>query len=240
MREIVFDTETTGLEAESDRLIEIGCVELENLLPTGREFHTLINPMREVHLDAARVHGFTWEKLRGYPIFAEQKVMGAFLAFIGDAPLVAHNASFDRGFINAELRRAGKPALADDRFVDTLKLAQAKFPGAPASLDALCRRFEISIEHRALHGAIKDARLLAGVYLELNGGRERSFGFELAHSGSGGERLAPLAQRPTPLPSRITEAERQAHAALVAKLGSNSVWAGFLAAQSPQNTNGST
>lgn len=228
MREIVFDTETTGINPEEDRLIEIGCVEIENLLPTGREFHCLIDPGREVHPDAVRVHGHTWEKLKQFPKFSDPTIVDAFLAFVGDSRLVAHNASFDRSFINAELIRSGRPALGEGRFIDTLKLARSRYPGSPASLDALCRRFDISIEHRSLHGAIKDSRLLAEVYLQLNGGRERSFGFEVATAERVESVEVGMAARPAPLAQRLSDTELEAHRAMVAQMGDKSFWARLL------------
>ena len=171
MREIVFDTETTGLDPLSGhRVVEIGCVELINHMPTGNTFHKYLNPQRSVPTEAAMVHGLTDEFLADKPMFAE--VVDDFLSFIGDAPLIAHNAGFDMNFINAELARHGFKILPKDRATDTVLMARKKFPGAPASLDALCKRFNISLADRQLHGALLDARLLAEVYLELLGGRQ--------------------------------------------------------------------
>ncbi len=170
-REIVLDTETTGLSPlQGDRVVEIGCVELLNRLPSGNVYHVYVNPERGVPQEATRVHGITDEFLADKPIFSS--VVGDFLDFIADAPLVIHNASFDMGFLNAELGRVGFPLLPPARAVDTLAMAKRKFPGAPASLDALCKRFEIDASNRQLHGALLDARLLADVYLELCGGRQ--------------------------------------------------------------------
>ncbi len=172
MREVVFDTETTGLDPLSGhRVVEIGCVELMNHVATGQTFHVYLNPQRPVPTEASMVHGLTDEFLADKPVFSE--VVDTFLAFVGeDAPLVAHNASFDMGFINAELVRIGFSALARSRMIDTVAMARRKFPGAPASLDALCKRFNIDLSDRKLHGALLDARLLAEVYLELRGGRQ--------------------------------------------------------------------
>lgn len=171
MREIVLDTETTGLSPlQGHRVVEIGCVELVHHVPTGNVFHTWLNPERDMPEEAARVHGLTSDFLAGKPLFAE-KVDG-FMDFIGDAPLVIHNAAFDMGFLNAELTRTGFPRMPMERAIDTVLLARRKFPGAPASLDALCKRFGVDISDRTLHGALLDARLLAAVYLELRGGRQ--------------------------------------------------------------------
>ena len=231
MREICFDTETTGLEAHNgDRVIELGCVELENLIPTGREFHRFINPKRAVSADTIRITGITDDMLVGKPHFEDPDVYQAFLDFIGDAPLVAHNASFDRGFINAELARVGIAELPDDRFVDTLVIAKDKFPGANNSLDGLCKRYNISLEARDLHGAVLDSRLLAEVYLELQGGRARAFDFgqqQEANVATSGRRKK-LRLRPKPLACRLTDEERAAHAAFVEKLGDDAIWKRYL------------
>ena len=173
MREIVFDTETTGMDpADGDKLVEIGCVELENHMPTGRTYHQYINPERDVPAEAAAVHGLTFDILKDEPTFGE--IVGDFLDFIGnDAKLIAHNAPFDIKFVNAELKTFGFPKIDDKRVIDTLMIARKKFPGSPANLDALCRRFHIDNTSRTLHGALLDSELLAEVYLELLGGRQR-------------------------------------------------------------------
>ncbi|HYD18294.1 MAG TPA: DNA polymerase III subunit epsilon [Patescibacteria group bacterium] len=174
MREIILDTETTGMDPhEGHRLVEIGCVELENFLPTGRVFHCYFNPQRDVPVDAARVHGLTTEFLKDKPLFTE-KVM-EFLSFIEESTLVIHNAEFDMKFLNWELKSAGFKPLPMHRVIDTLPLARQKYPGQPASLDALCRRFKIDLESRKFHGALLDSQLLSEVYLELQGGRQHGF-----------------------------------------------------------------
>lgn len=178
MREIVLDTETTGLNPrDGHRVIEIGCVELINHVPTGQVYHTYINPERDVPPDATAVSGITTEFLKPHPVFST--IAGMFLEFIGDSPLVIHNARFDIGFLNAELERLNKPLLEMSRAIDTVYLARKKFPGSPANLDALCRRFDIDLSVRDKHGALLDAKLLAEVYLELRGGRQRSLTIEV-------------------------------------------------------------
>lgn len=178
MREIVLDTETTGLDNKLDRLVEIAGIELDNHVPTGKTYHQYINPEQPVPEEAFKVHGLSNEFLDQFPVFAD--VADSFLTFVGDGTLVIHNAKFDMGFLNAELARSGRPVLPDAQAVDTLAMARRKYPGAQASLDALCRRFGIENGHRTLHGALLDADLLAAVYLELIGGREP--GFDLAAS----------------------------------------------------------
>lgn len=176
MREIVLDTETTGMDpATGDKLVEIGCVELENHIPTGRTYHQYINPERDVPAEAVAVHGLTADKLKNEPTFGE--ILGDFLDFIGDdSKLVIHNAEFDMKFINAELKTFGFPSVDNKRVIDTLMIARKKFPGSPANLDALCRRFNIDNSNRTLHGALLDSELLAEVYLELLGGRQQNLG----------------------------------------------------------------
>ena len=232
-REIVLDTETTGLDHRTGhRLIEIACVELDDLIPTGRSFHRYMDPERDIEAGAERVHGISIGMLAGKPKFADAEVVEEFLDFIADAALVAHNASFDRNFVNAELERAGRVRLPDHRWIDTLGLAQARFPGMYNSLDALCKRFKISLAERDKHGALIDAKLLAGVYLELKGGRER--GFDLSHNkverpatGSLGV-AGGYGARPRPLAPRATAEERERHAAFIlAVLKDGGVWATF-------------
>jgi len=229
MREIVMDTETTGLDpAEGHRIVEIGAVELNGHVPTGRTFHQYINPRRDMPQEAFAVHGISAEFLADKPPF--EAIAQAFLTFVGDARLVIHNAPFDMAFLNAELGWAGLPRLGDEVAIDTLVMARRKFPGAQASLDALCRRFEIDNSRRTYHGALLDSEILAEVYLELIGGRQP--GFVLATSpelpgrsgqpaDTGAWRPGP---RPRPLPGRLSEAERAAHAQMVEGLGPEAVW----------------
>jgi DNA polymerase-3 subunit epsilon len=233
MREIVLDTETTGLEhRDGHRLIEIACVELEDYLPTGRTFHRYIHPDREIDAGAERVHGISLASLIGKPRFHEADVCDAFLDFAGDAVLIAHNAPFDRGFLNAELERAGRGGLHESRWLDTLPMAQKRFPGMYNSLDALCKRFKISLADRDKHGALIDARLLAAVYLELRGGKERALDFTAEvvriDTAETANLTAAYGPRPRPLAPRSTEAERLAHAAFVAKaLKDKAIWLTF-------------
>lgn len=229
-REIVLDTETTGFDPRTgDRMIEVGCIEIEDLLPTGRTFHRLIHPERSIPADAIRVHGITDEKVKDAPKFAE--IVIDLCDFIGDAPIIAHNAQFDRNFIDHEFGRCGRALFPENRWIDTLKLAQARFPGMANSLDALCKRFKVSLVERTLHGALIDARLLAEVYLELKGGKERRLDLTAARAvtatGTTGEAGGP-GPRPRPLPSRVFEDEQAAHIAfLQANLKDRSLWAGY-------------
>ncbi|OBZ93737.1 DNA polymerase III subunit epsilon [Pararhizobium polonicum] len=227
MREIIFDTETTGLDNKLDRVIEIGGIELDNHFPTGRSFHVYINPGdRKVHPDALAVHGISDESLKDKPNFAG--IVDELLAFFGDARWVAHNATFDMGFMNAEFARLGLPAITNDLVTDTLALARRKHPMGPNSLDALCRRYGVDNSHRTKHGALLDSELLAEVYIELIGGRQTALG--LSSSDSRGQAtetddvIVVAGQRPQPLGSRLSEQERDAHAALVAKMGEKAIW----------------
>ena len=210
-REIVFDTETTGFDAKgADRITEIGCLEVIDLLPTGRQFHCYLDPQRDVPDKVVEITGLTTEFLRGKPLFKDKA--DEFLEFVGDSTLIAHNAQFDMGFVNAELIRSGRDPIPASRFKDTLAMAHAKFPGSPASLDALCKRFGISLSARDKHGAIVDSELLAAVYLELSGGRAMSLGLDAKVDAAGGESGFPAAkQREMPLRILPTEAEREAH-----------------------------
>ncbi len=226
MREIVLDTETTGFEPEQgDRIVEIGAVELYNHMPTGKTYHQYINPERAMPAEAFAVHGLGDDFLRDKPVFA--KIVDEFRAFIGESKLVIHNAAFDVKFLNAELRWAKRPLLAADCAIDTLDIARRRFPGSPASLDALCRRFGIDNSSRTLHGALLDSEILAEVYLELIGGKQPDLVLAPVQTKSAnGEsdsdwRPKP---RPTPLPSRLSETEKAAHAAFVAKLGPEALW----------------
>jgi DNA polymerase-3 subunit epsilon len=228
MREIVLDTETTGLDpAEGHRIVEIGAVELVNALPTGRVYHQYVNPERAMPTEAFQVHGLGDAFLSGQPRFAE--IAGAFLDFIADAPLVIHNAAFDMAMINAELARHDLPTLPGSRAVDTLEIARRRFPGAQASLDALCRRFGVDNSGREKHGALLDCELLAEVYLELQGGRQHGFALEpgarRAESAAAAPGAGRVRARSRPLVPRITEAERAAHAAFVEELGEGALWA---------------
>ena len=225
IREIAFDTETTGLDpAQGDRVIEIGAVELINHIPTGRTFRRLINPGRPVSEATIRITGITDADLVDCPPFEHPDIVDAFLSFVGDATLVAHNAAFDRGFLNAELERCGRAPVPIERWVDTVTMARKRFPGAPASLDALCKRFDISLESRSFHGALLDSQLLAKVYLELLGGRARAFSFDGGAAGDLGADRPPAQQRPQPLAPLVTAAELSAHAVFIEKLGAAALW----------------
>ncbi|WP_298294807.1 DNA polymerase III subunit epsilon [uncultured Litoreibacter sp.] len=241
MREIVLDTETTGFEpAEGDRIVEIGAVELNGHMPTGRVYHQYINPRRDMPAGAFEIHGIGPDllvppqpagpgqvNLKDKPVFED--IAQAFLDFVGDAKLVIHNAAFDMKFLNAELGWCNKPLLPNDQALDTLAIARKNFPGSPASLDALCRRFGIDNSARDKHGALLDSEILAEVYLELIGGRQPDFG--LASSGeqsveAGGDSWRPQ-PRPAPLGSKITDAERAAHAEFLGQLGDAPMWKNF-------------
>ncbi len=226
MREIVLDTETTGFEPfQGDRIVEIGAVELLNHMPTGRTYHQYINPERDMPQGAFEVHGLSEEFLSDKPVFA--KIADEFLDFVKDAKLIIHNAAFDMKFLNAELGWVKKPLLPNDQAIDTLEIARRRFPGSPASLDALCRRFGIDNSARTLHGALLDSEILAEVYLELLGGRQPDFVLTANKSKStqietdSNWRATP---RPTALPSRLSEKEKAAHEDFVAALGENAIW----------------
>jgi len=225
MREIVLDTETTGFDPESgDRIVEIGAVELFNHVATGETYHQYINPERDMPEDAFKVHGLSEEFLSDKPKFAE--IGQAFLDFIGDAKLVIHNASFDMKFLNAELRWMGLPQLPFDQAIDTLMIARKKFPGSPASLDALCRRFGIDNSSRTLHGALLDSEILAEVYLELTGGRQPDFALSVSNTDSktGVDDNWRPKPRNSPLHPRITASEIAAHETFVERLGEEALW----------------
>jgi len=226
MREIVLDTETTGLEpAEGHRIVEIGALELFNHMPTGRTFQRYLNPQRPMPKEAFEVHGLGDDFLRGQPLFSA--IARDLLDFIGEATLVIHNAAFDMKFLNAELKAAGLPPLPFARALDTVVMARQKFPGSPASLDALCRRFGVNTA-RDKHGALLDSEILAEVYLELIGGRQPNLVLATTARSPGTKpgitpdwRPKP---RPQPLPARPTDAESAAHTALVASLGDGAIW----------------
>lgn len=242
MREIVLDTETTGLDpASGDRIVEIGCLELVNRLPTGQTYHVYINPERDMPREAEAVHGLSAKFLSDKPLFAE--IADEFAAFVKGAALIIHNASFDMKFLNAELAKLGRDDLRDNQIIDTLAMARKKFPGAPASLDALCRRFGVDNSNRDLHGALIDSELLAGVYLELSGGRQPGLVFQAdaaksqniseAGAARGQNRSLtaeaihpkqPRRRRETPLAPRLTEAERAAHQSFLQALPQHALW----------------
>jgi len=229
MREIVFDTETTGLDPyQGHRLIEVGCIELLNRIPSGNTFHRYVNPQRDVPAEAFAIHGLSAEFLKDKPLFAD--VADELIAFIGDAPLVAHNASFDLNFINAEFERAGRAAITRDRIIDTLLLARRKHPGSPNRLDDLCARYSIDSSRRVKHGALLDAEILAEVYLELVGGRQAQLilvetGNDSAAAGTG--RAAVIRPRPIALPPRLSDEDLAAHASFRASLGDKAIWADY-------------
>lgn len=224
IREIAFDTETTGLEwDQDDRIIELGAVELINHVPTGNTFQTYINPGRAVSEATIRITGITDADLVDKPPFEDPSIVDAFLEFVGESILVAHNAKFDRGFLNMELQRCGKAPIPEERWVDTVAIARKKFPGAPASLDALCKRFDVNAEARTYHGALLDSQLLAEVYLELLGGRAHSFDFGGKNAVAAGER-APAQQRPSTRTIEISGDEQANHEAFIESLGDDSIW----------------
>jgi DNA polymerase-3 subunit epsilon len=229
MREIVLDTETTGLDPyQGHRMVEVGCIELVNRIPSGQSFHRYLNPERPVPAEAFAVHGLSDDFLKDKPFFGE--IADELLAFIADAPLVAHNAMFDLGFLNAELERTSKPLVARERLVDTLLLARRRHPGGPNRLDDLCARYGIDNSRRTKHGALLDAEILAEVYLELIGARQAQL--VLVESGTavvGGPGAAPIIRvRPQPLALRLTAGEHEAHVAFVATLGEQAIWRQYL------------
>jgi DNA polymerase-3 subunit epsilon len=234
MREIVFDTETTGLDPlMGHRLIEIGCIELINRIPSGNTFHRYFNPERDVPEEAFAVHGLSVEFLKDKPLFGT--AVDDLLAFLGGDPLVAHNAIFDLGFLNAELERAARPVIARERLIDTLQLARRRHPASPNRLDDLCTRYKIDNSRRTKHGALLDAELLAEVYVELIGARQAMLGLAQAAIVTAENRSADgIARvRPSPLAPRVTAAERAAHRGFVAGLGEKAVWREYLAPDSP-------
>ena len=228
MREIVLDTETTGLDPlQGDRLVEIGCIELVNRIPSGQTFHAYLNPERGMPAEAFAVHGLSEEFLKDKPLFAT--VADAFLGFLGEAPLVIHNASFDIGFLNAELERAGRPSIGRVRLIDTLLIARRKHAGASNRLDDLCVRYAIDHSRRTKHGALLDAELLAEVYVELIGARQA----QLVLSQTAAPILVPGAtitvrQRPAPLAPRVSAAEQEAHRQFIATLGEAAIWRDYI------------
>ena len=231
MREIIFDTETTGLSAENgDRIIEIGAIELVNRFPTGKTFHEYLHPGdQEIHPDAERIHGISMAQLEGKPSFGD--ILPKFLEFFETGTLIAHNAKFDVGFFDAELRRVNQPPVDVTRVVDTLAIAKRKFPGARNSLDALCDRFGISRASRTFHGALLDSELLADVYIELTGGRQVGMSLEAAPDdqmvadASTNHAPTTVRTRPNALPSRLTSTDKAAHDAFIQGMGDKAIWA---------------
>ncbi len=223
-REIILDTETTGLDRKTDRIVEIGCVEVIDLIPTGKTFHKYINPTHPVHKEAFKVHGLSNEFLKKFPTFRRQ--VNQFLSFIEGATLVAHNAGFDVGMINAELDRLDLPPLQNE-IVDSLALARDKRPGSRHTLDALCKAFGINLNKRDKHGALLDAQLLAEVYCELRGGRQMGMSLDL-FAGSSEDAPVVVRQRPVPLAPRVTAEDRALHAQFVDEL-KDAIWNGYRA-----------
>jgi DNA polymerase-3 subunit epsilon len=237
MREIVLDTETTGTDpGAGDRIVEIGCVELVNHVPTGRHFHRYLNPERAMSAGALAVHGLSDAFLADKPVFAA--IADALLDFVGDGRLVIHNAGFDVAFLNAEFARLGYPALALDQVIDTLALARRKHPGASNSLDALCGRYGIDNSRRTKHGALLDAEILAEVYIELIGGKQAGLDLVVAPSAPAGRVAFAAAREPRPriTLSRLTDAERAAHAAFIETLGPDALWRSYLAERPSEST----
>jgi DNA polymerase-3 subunit epsilon len=233
MRELVFDTETTGLDPKSgDRLVEIGLIELINHIPTGRSFHRYINPERAMAAEALRIHGLDDTFLSDKPLFSAVAV--ELVEFLGDATLIAHNSTFDMGFLNFELGRCGHPAVPDDRVIDSLMLARRRHPAGPNSLDALCSRYRIDLGRRTYHGALLDAELLAEVYIELIGGRQAALllGEEpAAPTLASGRTFVPIAARPEPRVFNIDAEVLDAHRAFIGKMGEKAIWNSYFAAE---------
>jgi DNA polymerase-3 subunit epsilon len=239
MREIVLDTETTGLDPyQGHRLIEIGCVEMINRIPTGQVFHHYVNPERDIPAEAFAVHGISADFLKDKPLFHE--IAEEFLTFLGDAPLVIHNAAFDLGFINSELERATRPLVDRTRLIDTLLLARRKHPAGPNRLDDLCLRYRIDSSRRTKHGALLDAEILAEVYVELIGARQAQLILVETGDNSGRTPAQVAAQRvrPAPLAPRLTPEERAAHRSFIATLGSGAIWNGYLPIVVAEETTG--
>jgi DNA polymerase-3 subunit epsilon len=228
MREIVFDTETTGLDAiQGDRMVEIGCIELVNRFPTGKTFHCYFNPERDMPEQAQKIHGLTGEFLKDKPLFAEKAEELA--AFLGDAQLIAHNAMFDLGFLNAELERAGRAAVSRERIIDTLLLARRKHPNTANRLDDLCLRYAIDNSRRVKHGALLDAELLAEVYVELTGARQAQLTLsQTAASVRATGEIIVVRERPMPLVQRLSDEDRAAHRKFVAGLGEGAIWRDYI------------
>lgn len=227
MREIILDTETTGLDpATGDRLVEIACVEVLNYIPTGDYYHTYLDPERDVPEGAFAVHGLSTEFLKGKPLFKD--AVADFLAFIGDSRLVIHNAEFDMKFLNAELKRAGLSQLPADRAFDTLAYARRKHPGAANSLDALCARYKIDNSRRTKHGALMDSEILAEVYAELMGGRQATLVLASESQIRQKNEIRVRRERPAPLPSLLNDEEAEAHARFLASLGDKAVWRDYM------------
>jgi len=227
MREIVFYTETTGLDPlAGDRLVEIGCIELFNRFPTGKTFHGYFNPERDMPESALKIHGLTVDFLNNQPLFAHR--VAELIDFLGDAQLVAHNAMFDLAFLNAELERAGRPAVSRDRTVDTLLIARRKHPGAANRLDDLCARYAVDNSRRTKHGALLDAELLAEVYVELIGARQAQLILSQAPAIVAPGEIIAVRERPMPLPSRLTADAQAAHRRFIASLGEKAVWRDYV------------
>src|SRR5271170_4379471 len=228
MREIVFDTETTGLDPlQGDRLVEIGCIELLNRFPTGKVFHCFFNPQRDMPESAFKIHGLSGEFLKDKSLFADK--VDELIAFFGDAQLVAHNAMFDLGFLNAELERAGRAAVNRERMIDTLVIARRKHAGGSNRLDDLCERYAIDNSRRTKHGALLDAELLAEVYVELIGARQAQLVLsQTASPVRDSSAIIVVSERPIPLATRLTAEDRAAHRRFVATLGESAVWRDYV------------